>query len=136
MISKVVINADGGSRGNPGRAAIGLVIRDGADNVLLTHKEVIGIATNNEAEYRSLIKSLELASKYTDNEVVMNMDSEFVVRQMSGRYSLKAKNLVPLFRRAKDLEKRFKAVSYNHVLRGDSRQAKADMLVNKALDGL
>ncbi len=130
---KISVNCDGGSRGNPGRAAIGLVIRkDG--QIVESHKEVIGVETNNVAEYNSLIKSLELAKKYTSDELNVYMDSELVIRQMRGEYKVKKEHLQLLYNKAKALEACFKKVNYEHVSRYDEYQQKADALVNQALD--
>jgi len=129
---KLYINADGGSRGNPGPAAIGVVVLDENKKVLETCKEKIGIASNNIAEYKALIKGLELASKHKANEVYVIMDSELVVRQMNGEYKVKAAHLLPLHTTAKELAKNFPKVFYTNVLR--EYNAHADMLVNEALD--
>ncbi|MFH1510882.1 MAG: ribonuclease HI family protein [Candidatus Woesearchaeota archaeon] len=133
MVKKLLINADGGSRGNPGPAAIGIVIRNEKNKILYNHSERIGIATNNVAEYKSLIKALELAKDF-DGEPTIFMDSELVVRQMKGEYKVKAKNILPLFQRAKMLEKGFSKITYKNVKRTDNMQQVADNLVNKALD--
>jgi len=131
-MSQIIVNCDGGSRGNPGPAAIGVVVRD-SEKVLERYHEKLGEQTNNFAEYSGLIKSLELARKY-GSEVVIIMDSELVVKQMLGEYAVKAENLIPLFTKAKQLEKEFNSVEYRHVLRDDNFQAMADQLVNQALD--
>ena len=129
----ITINCDGGSRGNPGPAAIGVVIRD-EQKVLEQYKEKLGETTNNVAEYQGLIKSLELARKYTKDEVLIVMDSELVILQMKGEYKVRSEHLMPLFIRVKVLEKDFHMVRYKHVLRGNRHQAMADQLVNDALD--
>lgn len=98
---KIYVNCDGGSRSNPGPAAIGIVIWDEDHNKLEECKECIGDATNNVAEYKSLIKALELAAKHTRNRVQIFMDSELVVRQVTGRYRIKASHLFPLFQEVK-----------------------------------
>jgi len=133
MHDKISINCDGGARGNPGPAAIGVVIRD--DEKLEEYKERIGEATNNVAEYKALLKGLELASKYTKQEVNVFMDSELVVKQLQGLYKVKAKHLYPLFMKVKEKEKDFLKVVYVNVRREDKNQAEADRLVNCALDG-
>jgi ribonuclease HI len=131
-MTKIYINADGGSRGNPGPAAIGVVILDENKKVLETCKEKIGIASNNVAEYKALIKGLTLAAKHPATEVFVMMDSELVVRQMSGEYKVKAKHLLPLHNEAKEKAKKLGKVVYINVLR--EYNAHADMLVNEALD--
>ncbi|VVB74726.1 Ribonuclease HI [Candidatus Tiddalikarchaeum anstoanum] len=133
MFKKVIINADGGARGNPGPSAIGGVIREG-DKVLCSYSETIGVGTNNEAEYKSLLMALEKACQYTNNEVDVFMDSLLVVKQMRGEWAVNSVRLNELFLEAKDKEKRFKIVRFEHVPRTDVFQSKADILVNKALD--
>jgi ribonuclease HI len=133
MIPKVIINADGGSRGNPGPAAIGILIRD-TNRTIAKFSQIIGMATNNVAEYKALVKALELASKFTKEEVYIFMDSELVVRQLSGDYRVKANNLKPIFERVRKLESMFRKVTYRNVTRDDKFQAQADFLVNQALD--
>lgn len=134
MIKKVFINTDGGSRGNPGLSAIGIVIRDEKDNVLEEYKEKIGVATNNVAEYKAIIKALTLASNYTKGEVEISSDSEIVIRQIIGEYKVKKDHLLELFKEVKRKEKDFAKVAYDHVFRENSFQSKADALVNEALD--
>jgi len=131
---KVFINADGGSRKNPGPAAIGIIIRDENGNVLDKHSERIGEATSNTAEYKALIKALEMAAKHTREEVQIFMDSEFVIKQVTGKYRVKAKHLYPLCQEIKNQEKFFSKVTYNFVNRNNKFQVKADKLVNEALD--
>lgn len=138
MHEVILINTDGGSRGNPGKAAIGIVIRDENNKVLEKYKEKIGITTNNVAEYKALIKGLELASKYTkegNKEIKVFMDSELIVRQLTGVYRVKQSHLISLFENVKKLESKFKKISYTHVFREDKYQTEADKLVNEALDG-
>jgi len=130
---KIIINCDGGARGNPGPAAIGVVIRD-TEKILETIKRRIGDATNNEAEYTALITSLDAARKHTKDEVEIIMDSELVINQMNGEYKVKAENLLPMFDKVKELEKGFSSVTYTYVPRSDSNQEMADKLVNDALD--
>ncbi|MFH1592952.1 MAG: ribonuclease HI family protein [Candidatus Woesearchaeota archaeon] len=136
MLPEVCINADGGARKNPGPAAIGFIICDKDRNSLEVHKECIGEATNNEAEYRALIKALQYATKHTRDTVQIFMDSELVIRQMNGKYKIKAQNLFTLFQEAKNREKSFKKVVYNYVTRNNKFQVQADKLVNEALDNL
>ncbi|HIG95886.1 TPA: ribonuclease HI family protein [Candidatus Woesearchaeota archaeon] len=131
---KIFINADGGSRGNPGPAALGVVLRDEDQHEIETCGEYLGKTTNNVAEYKSLLKGLQLAAKYHAEEVFVYMDSELVVRQMSGHYKVKAKHLAPLFAEVKKVEKQFSKVVYRSVPRSNPFQKQADALVNQALD--
>ena len=88
-ISKIFIHADGGSRKNPGAAAIGIFVLEEEKNELERYKECIGNTTNNVAEYKALIKALQLAAKYTRNEVHIFMDSELIINQINGLYPIK-----------------------------------------------
>lgn len=135
ITEKIFINCDGGSRKNPGPAAIGIIIWDENHNKLEQFKECIGDTTNNVAEYKSLIKALELAAKHTRKEVHIFTDSEFVVKQITGKYRIKAKHLFPLFQEVKKNEQCFEKVIYNNVTRNNKYQVEADKLVNGALDG-
>lgn len=135
MIEKIFINADGGSRKNPGPAAIGIIIYDENKNFLDSYKEHIGEATNNTAEYKALIKALELAAKHTRGEVQVFMDSELVIKQMNSFYRIKKGHLFELYQQVKNNERTFKKVTYNYVTRNNKYQVKADQLVNEALDG-
>ena len=127
------MHADGGARKNPGPAAIGILIFDENYNELDHHKERIGDTTNNVAEYKALIKGLELSTKHTRGKVHIFMDSELVINQMNGFYRIKAEHLLPLFQDAKNAERPFKRVVYNSVPRTNKYQEKADRLVNEIL---
>lgn len=124
---------DGGSRGNPGQAAIGVVIEDPTSGtVMREHCERIGIETNNVAEYRALIEGLKLAKRYHPNRLLCHLDSELIVKQLSGEYKVKMETLKPLFEEIRELSSIFPDVSFRHIPRADNY--KADALVNKALD--
>lgn len=129
----IYINCDGGSRGNPGKAAIGIVIWDKDHKKLEEHKEKIGNTTNNIAEYKSLIKALNLAKKYS-KEVEVNMDSELVVKQIKGIYRVRAEHLLPLLKEVRENERFFEKIIYKNVPRENIYQKAADFLVNQALD--
>lgn len=135
MPQKIYVNSDGGSRKNPGPAAIGVVIWDEDHNKLEEFKECIGDATNNTAEYKAVIKALELAAKHTRNEVHLFTDSELVIKQMNGIFRIKKQHLLELFNEVKDRERTFKKVVYNHVPRNNKFQVHADKLVSDALEG-
>lgn len=128
------MNADGGARGNPGPAAIGVVLRDEQGNVLTQFNAAVGITTNNVAEYLALIKGLTLAQQFIPTAVKVIMDSEVVIKQMRGEYSVKAVHLQPLHQQAKAAAQAFSSVAYEHTRRSESMQAQADLLVNQALD--
>ncbi len=125
--------SDGGSRGNPGQAAIGAIIEDPVrGEVIREHYERIGIETNNVAEYRALIEGLKLAKRYHPNRLVCHLDSELIVKQLSGEYKVKMETLKPFFEEIQELSVAFPEVSFIHIPRSDNYRA--DALVNKALD--
>ncbi len=124
---------DGGSRGNPGAAAIAYIVEDPARGVILEEEgKCIGTETNNVAEYRALIEGLRACMKYRPNLLVAHLDSELVVKQLAGEYRVKMVSLQELFDEIRALEAQFAKVRYKHIPRGDNY--KADALVNKALD--
>ncbi|WP_166905263.1 bifunctional RNase H/acid phosphatase [Mycobacterium sp. DL440] len=130
---KVLVEADGGSRGNPGPAGCGAVVFDAEHvAVLAERKEAIGRATNNVAEYRGLIAGLEAAAELGAAQVAVSMDSKLVVEQMSGRWKVKHPDLIPLQRRAAELAAGFEQVSYTWIPR--ERNSHADRLANEAMD--
>ena len=130
---KVVIEADGGSRGNPGPAGYGAVVRSKDDSsVLAESKRAIGIATNNVAEYRGLIAGLDDAASLGATEVEVFMDSKLVVEQMSGRWKVKHPDLAELHGQARVLASRFDRISYTWIPR--ARNSHADRLANEAMD--
>ena len=130
---KVVIEADGGSRGNPGPAGYGAVVWD-ADRatVLAESKQAIGHATNNVAEYRALIAGLDDAAKLGATEAAVYMDSKLVVEQMSGRWKVKHPDLAQLHAQARTLASQFGRINYAWVPR--ERNKHADRLANEAMD--
>ncbi len=129
---KLVIHFDGASRGNPGPAAIGVVITNPATGEPVRELgEAIGKATNNYAEYTALIRALEEAKKLGATEVECLSDSELVVRQMTGAYRVKSKKLLPLIQKAQALRGQFAEFSLRHVSR--SRNRRADKLASEAL---
>ncbi|RVW10951.1 bifunctional RNase H/acid phosphatase [Prescottella agglutinans] len=132
--SRVVVEADGGSRGNPGPAGYGAVVFD-ADRgrVLAERRESVGIATNNVAEYRGLIAGLTAARDLGAHEVDVRMDSKLVVEQMSGRWKIKHPDMIPLAQRARELAGSFARVTYTWIPR--SENSHADRLANEAMDG-
>ena len=126
--------SDGGARGNPGPAAIGVVVCNWDGEILKEHRETIGEATNNIAEYRAVLKGLELAGEQGLNEIEYFVDSELVARQLSGVYRIKAQHLKELFLQVKKREQNFHKVSYQQVPRTHEKIRWADRLVNEALD--
>jgi ribonuclease HI len=132
-MAKLTVNVDGGARGNPGPAAIGVVLRGPGEEVLAEVGETIGRATNNVAEYRALLRGIELAAEHGAGEVELIGDSELVVRQVEGRYKVKDSNLRELHAEVKQALAGFDGWSIRHVKR--AQNADADRLVNAALDG-
>jgi len=129
--NKLIIYTDGGARGNPGPAAIGVVIGDKG------FREYIGETTNNVAEYKAVIyalkKSLELTGeKSRDTILEINLDSELIANQLKGDYRVKHENLIPLFMESLNLMKNFKKVLLNLIPREKNKEA--DKLVNQELD--
>jgi len=129
---KLVVNVDGGARGNPGPAAVGVVIRDAGGEVIADAAEPVGNATNNVAEYRALIRGIELAAQHGATELELYGDSELVVKQIGGEYKVKDAALKPLHAQARAALSAFERWSFSHVRR--EQNAEADALVNQALD--
>lgn len=122
---------DGGSRGNPGPAGVGgLLFKD--NKLIIKFSEYIGEATNNQAEYKALIKGLELAKKRKIEEIECFLDSELIVNQMNRRFKIKDKDLGSLFVKVWNLSLGFKKIIFTHIDRQDNKLA--DKLVNQALD--
>lgn len=130
---KLTVYADGASRGNPGRAAIGASIRDESGTEIATVSQAIGVATNNQAEYRAAIAGVERAATLGATAIELRMDSQLVVRQLSGRYRVKNALLQPLFSALLQALDRIGPWTVGHVPR--ALNARADALANVALDG-
>ncbi|MDP3900305.1 MAG: ribonuclease HI family protein [bacterium] len=129
---KLIIHTDGGARGNPGPAGIGVVIADDKKKVINEIAEYIGETTNNQAEYRAVLRAMEEAKKLDAEELVFYLDSELVVKQLKLEYKVKNKELAPLFFKIYNLSQQFKKVTFFHVRREFNKAA--DLLVNKAVD--
>jgi len=129
---KLVIHVDGGARGNPGPAAIGVVVSEPDGTVLDELAERIGAATNNVAEYRAVLRGLELARAIGADEVEIVGDSELVARQLNGTYKVKHPAMRPLYEQAIDALRAFERWQIRTVPRAEN--ARADALVNAALD--
>ena len=131
------IFADGGSRGNPGPAGSGAVVRDEKGKIVAEVSEFLGNTTNNVAEYTGILSALETLLSLVGEEagettIVVKMDSMLVVKQMNGEYKIKHPNLTPLAARVKELSRKFKSVSFAHVYREQNKEA--DRLANLAMD--
>jgi ribonuclease HI len=132
QIASYHANIDGGSRGNPGPAAYGVVMRDGRGEVVARLKKYIGQNTNNVAEYFALIATLDYAQTHGIRALRVESDSELLVKQMRGQYKVKSEELKPLFERAKKMSQTLELFRIEHVYREQNREA--DALVNQALD--
>jgi ribonuclease HI len=132
-MSRLTVNVDGGARGNPGPAAIGVVVRESGE-VIAEVGEKIGETTNNVAEYKALLKGIELAAAHGASELELLGDSELVVRQVEGRYKVKNAGMKELHEEVKRALREFDSWSIRHVRRAEN--ADADRLVNEALDGV
>jgi len=126
------LHIDGGSRGNPGPASYGVVLRRPGHDAI-DECDRLGTATNNVAEYTALIRGLELARAYGVREVEIFSDSELLVKQMRGEYKVKNVELKTLQAEAAAQCRRLGVVTFTHILRGQNREA--DRLCNEALDG-
>jgi ribonuclease HI len=129
---KLIVNVDGGARGNPGPAAIGAVVQDAGGDVLEERGERIGKATNNVAEYRALLLGIERARELGASELELVGDSELIVRQVKGEYKVKDATLRELHGEVQRALRPFESWSIRHVRR--ERNAEADRLVNQVLD--
>ena len=125
-------NIDGGSRGNPGPASYGVVIRDPKGEVIARLKKYIGRMTNNVAEYYGLIAALDYAQSNQIRALRIESDSELLVKQMCGQYKVKSADLKPLFERAKKMSQSFVSFRIEHVYR--EQNVEADALANEAMD--
>lgn len=129
---KLFLYTDGGSRGNPGPAGIGVVILDDKKKKIKEISRYIGEATNNIAEYNALVSGLEESVNMGAREIIVYMDSELITRQLSGEYRVKDADIKPLFEKALGILKNFSSFEIKHVDR--SKNKDADKLVNKAIN--
>ena len=129
---RYIVNTDGAARGNPGPAAIGVVIEDGEGRTVYEASRALGVRTNNEAEYLALIAALEYLKELRAAEADFRLDSELVVRQLTGQYKVKEPRLKTLHARATMLLNAVAKHRIRHVRREEN--ARADELANEALD--
>ena len=123
---------DGGARGNPGPAGLGMVIEDDQGMRLWGGYRYVGTATNNKAEYLALIEGLRRAAEWRPDRLEVYMDSRLVVEQVAGRFKVKNEDLLPLHRQVKQLLGGFPDVTVSYVPREKNRGA--DALANRAMD--
>lgn len=128
----LVIRTDGGARGNPGPAGIGVVIEDETGKVLEEHAKFLGVKTNNQAEYAAVILGLERAKHLGADSVEVVADSELVIKQANGEYKVKHVNTKPLYAQMRALVLQIGSVKFRHVKRAENTHA--DALSNKAMD--
>ena len=131
---QLTIYTDGAARGNPGPASIGAIIKDEQGKLITTISRRIGSTTNNQAEYRAIIAALEKVVTLGAGTVVLNSDSELIVRQINGKYRVKNASLKPLHQKVKQLISLLEDFTINHIPR--QQNTEADSLANKALDGI
>jgi len=135
---KIIIYTDGGSRGNPGPAAIGVIFTNEKGRVLKEYAQKIGRATNNEVEYEAVIFALQKAKllfgkkKVKTMEVEIRTDSEFVAKQLNGQYKILDRKIEQLFLKTWNLKIDLGKIIFKHIPRSENREA--DKLVNRALD--
>jgi len=134
MPKKLTIFTDGGARGNPGPAATGFLILSETGQLLMAKSRYLGSRTNNQAEYEALIAALESAMKLQAEEVACHLDSQLVVRQLTGEYRVKNPELQTLWKKTQNLLKNFKKATFTSVPRTNPQIQQADTLVNEALD--
>jgi ribonuclease HI len=128
---KLIINTDGLSKNNPGPAAIGAILKDTCGKIVATISQAIGVATNNEAEYRAIVTALEKALKLGAKQIELRSDSELVVNQLNGRYKIKSTALRPFYLQTAKLLGQFEKVAVVYVPR--EQNTEADRLANEAL---
>ncbi|NCO00015.1 ribonuclease HI family protein [Candidatus Falkowbacteria bacterium] len=131
-MKKFIIYTDGGARGNPGPAGIGVVIYDENRKMVAEVSEFLGVATNNQAEYKAVIAAFKKAIELGGEELEFYLDSELVVKQLKREYKVKNKELAPLFLNIHNLSIGFKKITYQHIPR--EQNAVADCLANEAMD--
>lgn len=135
-MKQIEVFCDGGSRGNPGHAGVGIVINKGNQ---IKISKYIGIATNNQAEYNAVIEALKYINenpqvdRINDIDINFYLDSQLVVEQLNGNYKIKNEGLKPLYSKVQELKSKIKnKITFTHVLR--EKNNIADKLVNRAID--
>ena len=132
-MKKVVIYTDGGARGNPGPAGIGVVIFDeNEEEILASYKKYLGKTTNNQAEYQGVVLGLEKAKELGVDEALVKVDSELICKQLTGEYKVKNPDFQQHFIKIHNLKLKFKKVEFKHVRRELNKLA--DALANEAMD--
>ena len=138
-MGKIIIYTDGGSRGNPGPAGMGVVIADEKGKMIKEYSGFLGVKTNNEAEYEAVIfglkkiKALLGKEKIKNTEIEFRLDSQLIARQLNGKYKIEEKKLFPLFIKIWNLKMDFGPIKFSEIPR--ERNKEADRLANEAMDG-
>lgn len=132
-IKEALMYSDGGSRGNPGRAGIGISIQDKDGNEIKAISQYIGEQTNNVAEYKALSRGLEVALDLGIENIKCYLDSELVVKQIKGEYKVKNERMIPMYNMVMPLINKFKSFEIHHIRRELNKRA--DQLANEAMDG-
>lgn len=130
----VIAYTDGASRGNPGPAAVGVVLYDRSGTKLREFGKLLGVATNNEAEYTAVLEGLTAAAGFTAGWVELRSDSQVVVRQLAGTYATRKPELLALQKRVREAAEAFTKVNFRNVPRSHPGAQRADRLANRALD--
>lgn len=129
---KLIVETDGASRGNPGLAGAGIIIKDEKGREVESIHSFLGVTTNNQAEYRALIEGLRAVSRHRPGEVEVRMDSELVVKQMNGQYRVRHPEILPLFTEAVEIASAFPSITFRYIPR--EQNPGADRLANLAID--
>jgi ribonuclease HI len=129
---RLIVETDGASRGNPGLAGAGIIIKDEREQQLESIHTFLGVTTNNQAEYKALIEGLQAVSRHRPDAVTVRMDSELVVKQMTGQYRVRHPEILALYTEAVEIASGFSEVTFVHVAR--ERNPGADRLANLAID--
>lgn len=139
-MEKIIIYTDGGSRGNPGPAGVGVVIADEKGKIIKGYSHFLGVKTNNEAEYEAVIfglrkiKALLGKEKIKNTEIEFRLDSQLIARQLNGQYKIEEEKLFPLFIKIWNLKINFGLISFTEIPREENK--KADRLANEAIGGI
>ena len=134
MYERLLTYSDGGSRGNPGPAAIAFLIVTGDGMIINKKSSYLGIRTNNQSEYEALISALKAVKQLKTENVTCHLDSELVTRHLTGDYKVKNKELLKLWKQVQELIKEFKEIKFISVPRTNEYIAEADRILNITLD--
>jgi ribonuclease HI len=137
MKNRLIVYTDGAARGNPGPSASGFEVYDHSGRGIHAHSHYNGEQTNNFAEYNAVILALKWCSENSDakeTEIALYSDSELVVRQITGKYKVKARHILPLKEGVKELSAKFGAISFHNVPREDEHIVRVDAALNRLLD--